>query len=87
MNMISPRRPSFPHNTLVAVVGAGNFGMKHAAALRAAGAEPVLVPTRGARVAELRAQGWLAEASLSAARAAGAALCVVATDTGRHAAD
>lgn len=61
--------------------------MKHAAALRAAKAEPVLVPTRRSRVAELRAQGWLAEASLAEARAAGAELCIVATDTGRHAAD
>lgn len=73
--------------TIVAVAGAGTFGLKHAAALRAAGAEPVLVPARPARVSELRRQGWLAEPSLRAARAAGARLCVVSTDTGRHAAD
>lgn len=72
---------------LVAVVGSGNFGMKHAAALRRAGAEPILIPTRAARVTELCGQGWRAEASLADARAAGARLCVVATDTGRHAAD
>ncbi|OGR69500.1 MAG: hypothetical protein A2X40_00740 [Elusimicrobia bacterium GWC2_65_9] len=73
--------------TLVAVVGAGNFGLKHAAALRAAGAEPVLVPARRDRVVELRAQGWEAEPSLALARARGARRCVIATDTGRHAAD
>lgn len=73
--------------TMVAIAGAGTFGLKHAAALRAAGAEPVLVPARRARVAELRALSWCAEASLKDARAAGARLCVVATDTGRHAAD
>lgn len=71
----------------VAIVGAGTFGLKHAAALREAGAEPVLVPARRARVAELRELGWLAEISLEDARAAGAKLCVVATDTGRHASD
>lgn len=70
---------------LVAV--AGNFGLTHAAALRAAGAEPILVPARPARVDELRGKGWRAEASLDDARAAGAKLCVVSTDTGRHSAD
>jgi predicted dehydrogenase len=73
--------------TLVAVVGAGSFGLRHAAALRAAGAEPILVPARRARVAELRSEGWRAQASLADARASGARLCVIATDTGRHAAD
>ncbi len=75
------------NKTIVAVAGAGTFGLKHAAALRAAGAEPVLVPARRSRVAELHAQGWRAEATLRAAKAAGARLCVVSTDTGRHAAD
>lgn len=73
--------------TLVAVAGAGNFGLKHAAALRASGAEPILVPSRPSRVGELRAQGWRAEKSLKDARMAGAKLCVISTDTGRHAAD
>lgn len=73
--------------TLVAVVGVGNFGLKHAAALRAIGAVPVLVPVRAARVPQLRAQGWEAEPSLALARVRGARHCVIATDTGRHAAD
>jgi predicted dehydrogenase len=72
---------------IVAIIGAGNFGLRHASALRDCGAEPLLVPARRSRVNELLAQGWRAEPSLRAARAAGARLCVVATDTGRHADD
>lgn len=73
--------------TLVAVAGSGSIGLKHAAVLRALGAEPVLVPARASRVAELRAQGWRAERTLAAARSLGARLCVIATDTRRHAVD
>ena len=72
--------------TLVAVVGAGNFGLKHAGVLRGLGAVPVLVPVRAARVPKLRSQGWESEPSLALARARGARRCVIATDTGRHAA-
>lgn len=73
--------------TLVAVVGSGNFGLRHAGVLREIGAVPVLVPVRAARVPKLRAQGWEAEPSLAMARARGARRCVIATDTGRHAVD
>lgn len=71
----------------IAVLGTGNFGLKHAAVLRAMGAEPVLVPARSSRVDEFRAEGWPAGRTLAEAYDAGARHCIVATDTGRHARD
>ncbi len=69
----------------VAVVGAGNFGLKHLRALSSLpGVEPIAVPARPARLAELERDGVPALPSLAAARARA---CVIATSTGRHVAD
>jgi predicted dehydrogenase len=72
----------------IAVVGTGSIGMRH---LRLLGevpeVVPVAVPVRPQRVAELRALGYEAAASLDEALAQAPAGVIVATDTGRHAAD
>ncbi|MBI4370959.1 MAG: Gfo/Idh/MocA family oxidoreductase [Elusimicrobia bacterium] len=70
-----------------AVYGTGSAGMRHLAALRALGARPVAVPLRASRRAELEAAGFETAAGLRDAAARGAAACVIATETGRHASD
>ncbi len=70
----------------VAVVGAGSAGRRHLKVLAAAGARPLAVTRRPEAAAELRAAGVETVADLAAAKALGAAACVIATETGRHAA-
>jgi predicted dehydrogenase len=72
----------------IAVVGTGSIGMRHLRLLREVPeVVPVAVPVRPQRVAELRALGYEAVPSLEAALAEAPAGVIVATDTGRHAAD
>lgn len=72
----------------ITVVGTGSIGMRHLRLLREVpGVIPVAVPTRAQRVQELRDQGFSATASLEEALAQGPDGVIVATDTGRHAAD
>lgn len=75
-----------PRTPTVCVLGTGSIGLRHVEVLRRAGARVVAVPARPERVAELRAQGIEAVASLEAidGELSGA---VVATDTARHVAD
>jgi predicted dehydrogenase len=68
----------------VAVLGTGSIGLQHAAALRAAGADPVLIPVRQARRRELEAAGYRTAADLAEAAAGGVPAAVIATDTARH---
>ncbi len=56
-------------------------------ALAAEGARPIAVTRRPEAAAELEAAGVETAADLAAARALGATACVIATETGRHAAD
>lgn len=72
---------------VVAVLGAGSAGFHHLRALRANGASPIAVPARPERRAALSAEGLATAADLAEAVRLGAAACVVATDTGRHASD
>ena len=70
----------------VAVIGTGSVGLRHVALLQQTqGVEPIAVSVRAAAVG--RDAGVLAASSLMEAAEIGATLCVVATDTGRHAED
>lgn len=71
----------------VAVVGAGSAGRRHLKALAAAGARTIAVTRRPEAAAELRAARIETAADLESAAAAGASACVIASETGRHAAD
>lgn len=71
----------------IAVVGAGSAGRRHLKALAAAGARAVSVTRRADAAAALRAEGIETAADLAAAKLLGASACVVASETGRHAAD
>lgn len=71
----------------IAIRGTGSIGMQHAAAVRAAGTETILVPVREERMEELERSGFRTAPSLAAAKAAGAVAAIIATDTVRHARD
>lgn len=72
----------------VVVVGTGSIGMRHLRLLREVpGITPVAVPARPQRVPELRTQGYESVPSLTEALDQAPAGVIVATDTGRHAAD
>lgn len=71
----------------VAVVGAGSAGQRHLKALAAAGAQPIAITRRTETASALRASGIETAENLSAAKALGASACVIASETGRHAAD
>jgi predicted dehydrogenase len=72
----------------IAVLGTGSAGCHH---LNAIGSipdvEPVAVPVRNSRLAELEEQGLTTAASLQAVAADGVKIAVIATDTCRHAED
>jgi predicted dehydrogenase len=71
---------------LIAVLGTGSIGMRHARALRDLDSvEVVLVPVREPRRRELEEQGW--RVSESVGKIDNLSGVIVATDTGRHVAD
>lgn len=73
---------------IVLVVGTGSAGIRHLRTLAALGSiRPIAVPVRAGRVEDLRAQGFDADESLSAALGRKPLGVVVATDTGRHLSD
>jgi predicted dehydrogenase len=73
--------PSHPN---IAVLGTGSIGQRHLAVLRdELGMQPVAVPLRESRLAELRAEGY-ATASTIGQAVAPDDLCIISTDTGRH---
>ena len=79
---------SLTETVLVAVVGTGSAGMRHIEALRTLGGViPLAVPIRPERTKELARSGYATAADLSDACQRGAHLCIVATDSGRHADD
>jgi len=49
--------------------------------------QPIAVPLRKSRSAELVSQGFVAVGSIAEARAEGATACIIATDTNRHVSD
>ncbi|MBI2789654.1 MAG: Gfo/Idh/MocA family oxidoreductase [Elusimicrobia bacterium] len=71
----------------IAVVGAGGIGRRQMKALASAGARVIAVTRRPEAAAALRAEGLETAADLAAAAATGATACVIASETGRHAAD
>jgi predicted dehydrogenase len=72
----------------IAVLGTGSAGCRHLKAIGSIpGVEPVAIPVRSSRLAELEEQGQSTAASLQEAAADGVKLAVVATDTSRHAKD
>jgi predicted dehydrogenase len=72
----------------IAVLGTGSAGCHHLKAIRSIpGVEPVAVPVRSSRLAELEEQGLSTVASLREAAAGGVKAAIIATDTARHAAD
>ncbi len=75
-----------PHRT-IAVIGAGSAGRQHLRALASIGARVIAVTRRSSVAATLRAEGIETANDLAAAAVAGASACVIASETGRHAAD
>jgi predicted dehydrogenase len=72
----------------VAVLGTGSIGQRHLNVLsQISGVQPVAVPVRRSRVEELQSDGFLVAKSLEHARTLGSRACIIATETGRHAAD
>lgn len=71
----------------VAVLGTGSIGARHLEVLRTIGAQPIAVPLRPIRRTELASAGYACADSLEAARDKGATATIIATATGRHAAD
>ena len=72
----------------VAVVGTGAIGLRHVEVLSSIeGVRPIRVPIRPGRAQGLARNGLPATSTLDQAVRGGATLCVVATDTGRHAHD
>ena len=72
----------------VAVIGTGSAGLRHLQALRALpDVEPVAVPVRRPRVAELAGEGYAGCGSVREAAEAGVRAAIIATDTGRHVED
>lgn len=72
----------------VAVIGTGSMGMRHLRVLdKMPGVRPVAVPIRLQRISQLEQAGYRTARDLSEASRGGATICIVATDTGRHAKD
>lgn len=71
----------------IAIYGTGSIGLKHAAAARELGMEPLLVPVRSDRKAPLVSEGYRVADSIGQAKALGAVAAVIATNTGRHLSD
>src|SRR5437773_1756530 len=70
----------------VAVIGTGSAGSRHLAVLRTLdGVCAIAVSKRPERVKELRDAGYCVAEDLQQAANMGAKLCVVATDTAKHA--
>tara|TARA_Y100000588_G_scaffold395323_2_gene523397 strand:- start:1610 stop:2590 length:981 start_codon:yes stop_codon:yes gene_type:complete len=69
----------------IAVVGTGSAGRHHLEALRQLDdVEPIAVPIRHTRMAELEAEGYRTAPSIQMASSLGAEAAIIATDTGRH---
>lgn len=69
----------------VAVLGTGSAGARHLRVLQQMpGIEPIAVPLRPSRLAELARAGYATAPDVPAAAALGARLGIVATDSGRH---
>jgi len=72
----------------VAVIGTGSIGMVHLRAIRdGLGLKALAVPVRPERRAALIAEGFPVASDVRDAAGAGARLCVIATETARHAVD
>ena len=72
----------------IAVLGTGSAGCRHLKAIGSIpGVEPVAVPVRGSRLAELEDRGLSTAASLQEAAANGVKVAIIATDTARHVED
>jgi len=72
----------------VLVVGTGSAGMRHLRTLaRIAGVVPVAVPARGGRSEAPELSGFEAHGDLDRALATSPRAAIIATDSGRHAAD
>ena len=72
----------------LAVRGTGSIGTRHLSVLRdLLGLEPVAVPVRAERLAELKATGFQAAPALDRASGPGPHACVIATSSERHLSD
>lgn len=72
----------------IAVLGTGSIGTRHLGVLRGLPqAQPLAVPVRAARRAELARAGFRIAEDVAQAARQGATGCIIATDTGRHLAD
>lgn len=77
-----------PATRIVAVLGTGSIGTRHLGILRGLPqVQPLAVPVRANRRAELEQGEFATAATLEEAAREGASCCVIATDTGRHLAD
>ncbi len=72
----------------VTVLGTGSIGSRHLSVLRdLLGMEPIALPVRPGRAAELEKQGYRVASALSPAAGPELGACIVATSTERHVAD
>jgi predicted dehydrogenase len=76
------------HECKVAVIGIGSIGLRHCHVLsQVAGATPIAVSRRPARIRELEEAGFIAVPDVDDAVRLGAEVGIIATDTGRHVED
>jgi predicted dehydrogenase len=72
----------------VAVLGTGSAGSRHLSAIRSLeGIDPIAIPYRTGRRAELEAEGFTTVEDLSAAVSEGATAVIIASDTAKHVED
>lgn len=72
----------------IAVVGTGSIGMRHLTLLQQMdGVEPMVIPKRKEKQAELRSQGFQVSSSLKEAAKEGARLAIIASNTAQHRGD
>ncbi len=86
--LAAPRTRTVKSTQIVAVLGTGSIGTRHLKILKGLSqVKPIAIPVRAHRGAEWQKAGFTVAQDLASAFQAGARLCVIATDTARHAAD
>ena len=72
----------------IAVLGTGSIGFRHLRVISSIdGIEPIAVPIRKSRLAELEANGLVTAPDIHSAACKGAGAAIIATDTARHVED
>lgn len=86
--LIAPRARTEKSTQTVAVLGTGSIGSRHLKLLKSLPqTKAIAIPVRSSRRLEWQKAGYAVAQDLLSAYQAGARLCVIATDTARHAED